>query len=206
VRSCLRADPLVIPNFAPRLPRATISSTEDPYFFFASALERYKGLHLLLEGYVKADLDSKLHVAGIGTLEPLVRRYEKETGGRVKYLGYLNRTELIAEMNSALCLVSPSTCNENSPLSCIEALSLGKPLIVSNKGGLPELVREPECGLASDPSAEEIARALGRFDGDRNLRLEFSQNALQRYEKHHTPERYIEAYMGVAEEVMSHVS
>lgn len=206
MRLYLRTEPLVIPNFAPRIPMPPARGDADPYFIFASALERYKGLHLLLDAYVKADLASNLHIAGTGTLEPLVKRFEKETKGHVRYKGFLNRTELIEELSSAICLVSPSTCNENSPLSCIEALSLGRPLVVSKNGGLPELVRDPECGISSETSAEGIARALRRIEGDRDLRLSFSRNALQRYERHHTPERYIDAYMKAAEEVMARAS
>jgi glycosyltransferase involved in cell wall biosynthesis len=204
--SSLGKDPVMIPNFAPRVSRQSARDGGEPYFLFASGLERYKGLHILLDAYVKADLDSGLHVAGTGALEALVRSSEKETGGRIRYVGYLSRTELLAEMTSALCLVSPSTCNENSPLSCIEALSLGKPLIVSNNGGLPELVKDPECGIASEPSTDGIARALRRIEDDKGLRLTFSQNALQRYERSHSPERYMDAYMRTAEEVIARSS
>jgi len=196
----LRKNPVVIPNFAPRIPRSSSTRNERPYFIFASGLEKYKGLHLLLEAYSKADLESDLHVAGTGTLEPLVRQYEKATRGRIRHLGFLSRVKLIEEMTSARCLVAPSTCNENSPLSCIEALSLGVPLVVSTNGGLPELVQDPTCGIASKPSIEDITQSLRTIDEDKELRFELSRNALRRYDRYHSPERYLEAYMRVTEE------
>jgi glycosyltransferase involved in cell wall biosynthesis len=206
IKSYLHMTPLVIPNFAPRIPVPLERRNESPYFLFASALERSKGLHLLLDAYVNADLDSDLHIAGKGSLESLVRDFERRTEGRVKYLGFLNRSDLMSEMSSSLCLVSPSICNENSPLSCIEALSLGKLLVVSSSGGLPELVNNPQCGIVSESSAGGIARALRRIEEDEGLRLAFSKNALHRYETHHTPERYTDAYLKAAEEALASAS
>lgn len=191
---------MVIPNFAPRIPRPSITKNERPYFIFASGLEKHKGLHILLDAYSKANLESDLRVAGTGTLEPLVRQYEKATGGRIRYLGFLSRVRLIEEMTSARCLIAPSICNDNSPLSCIEALSLGVPLVVSTNGGLPELVQDPTCGIASKPSVEDIARSLRTIEEDKDLQLELSRNALRRYDRYHSPERYLEAYLRVTEE------
>jgi len=131
-----------------------------------------------------------------------VRRREKETDGHVTYLGYLDRSELISEMRSALAMVLPSICYENAPLSCIEGLSLGLPLVVSTMGGLPELIEEPRCGIACEPTVAGISGALRQIEDDDRLRSTFSSNALRRYESFHTPERYIESYMGTVEEVL----
>jgi len=202
----LRRNLVVIPNFAPRIPRPSSTRNERPYFIFASGLEKYKGLHLLLDAYSKANLESDLHVAGTGTLEPLVRQYEKATGGRIRYLGFLSRDKLIEEMTSASCLVAPSACNENSPLSCIEALSLGRPLIVSRMGGLPELVRDPECGIVCDLTPDSLSAALGAIESDDMLRRKLSENAMAKYAKQHTQERYLSTYMKLVEEVLCNAS
>ncbi|MDH7507851.1 MAG: glycosyltransferase family 4 protein [Methanomassiliicoccales archaeon] len=200
-------DPTVLPNFAPRNTcRTSEISDGAPFFLFASVLEKHKGLHLLLECFCGGGLDSDLHVAGKGHLEKLVLRKASETKGRVKYLGYLSRSELIEELESATCFVSPSICVENSPLSCIEALSMGKPLVVSNRGGLPELVTDPECGIVCEPTVEKIKDALRRIENDEKLRSQMSANALRRYELYHTPERYLESYFRVIEELRENVT
>ena len=43
-------------------------------------------------------------------------------------------------------MVLPSEWYENGPYSAMEAMALGKPLIVSNLGGLPELVEQNKNG------------------------------------------------------------
>ncbi len=104
-------------------------------------------------------------------------------------------------MASAAGLVAPSTCNENSPLSCIEALSIGTPLIVSANGGLPELVTEPKCGIVIETSPSAIAKALTELLDDREGLTSMSKNALMRYGSQHSPELYMERYLGSMEGV-----
>lgn len=47
-------------------------------------------------------------------------------------------------------MVVPSECYENCPYSVMEAMALGKPLIVSSYGGLPELVEDGKNGYVYD--------------------------------------------------------
>ena len=185
----------ILPNFVPRPGKHASSGT---HFLFAGVLEEHKGLDLLLRAYEASGVEAELHVAGSGSLESAVDEYERRTGGKVRKLGFLRRGEMIDEMSSALCLVAPSTCSENSPLSCIEALSMGVPLLVSAMGGLPELVSGPS-GLVADLTVDGLASALRMFEDERDMRNSMASNALRRYEEAHTPEGYISRYLALAE-------
>lgn len=186
----------VIPNF---VPRPVVRGQEPSHFLYAGVLEPHKGLDLLLHAYEPSGVEAELHIAGSGSLEGLVKEYEGRTRGKVKGLGFLERQEMMDELSSALCLVAPSICAENSPLSCIEALSMGVPLLVSPRGGLPELVSGP-CGLVADLTVEDLASALRMFEKEEAMRSSMASNALRRYEEVHTPERYIARYLKLAEE------
>ncbi len=188
---------MVLPNFVPRPDEVANPGPRD-HFVFAGVLEPHKGLDLLLKGYELCDVRSELHVLGRGSLEPMVSEYGGRTGGRIRALGFLGRKELLAEVSSAIAILSPSTCQENSPLSCIEALSVGTPLIVSANGGLPELVADG-AGIVTDTTAESIGSAMRMLERQEGMRSTFSGNALRRYEDVHTPERYLRAYMELAE-------
>ncbi|MDD1773006.1 MAG: glycosyltransferase [Methanomassiliicoccales archaeon] len=202
LRQRLGIEAVVIPNFAPRPSIEGSGRVSERYFLFASVLEKHKGLDLLLDAYRNGDAISGLHIAGRGNLEGLVREREREMGGKIRYLGFLDRDELLSEIRSALAVVLPSQCPENSPLSCIEALALGTPIIVSGRGGLPELVDDPQSGLICGPSAGEISEVLRRMEGDSELRDRLSKNALLRYERNHTPEHYVDAYMNRVERIV----
>lgn len=59
---------------------------------------------------------------------------------KVQFTGYINNSDLYKyyELIDILCV--PSICNEAAPLSAIEGMVSGKPLIVTNNGGLPEYI------------------------------------------------------------------
>ena len=185
----------ILPNF---VPRPDVRAHEPSHFLFAGVLEEHKGLGLLLRAYEASNVDAELHVAGSGSLEDMVDEFEERTRGKVRRLGFLQRDEMIEELSSALCLAAPSMCSENSPLSCIEALSMGVPLLVSSRGGLPELVSGP-CGLVADLTVDGLASALSMFEDKWGMRNSMASNALRRYEETHTPEGYISRYFELAE-------
>lgn len=206
LREGLGAEPVVMRNFVPRPAGWEGGGETAPHFVFASILERHKGLELLIESFKRQRLDTELHVIGRGSLEPLVRQSERESGGKVRHLGFVPHGELLREIATSLCMVLPSTWCENSPLSCIEALSLGRPLVVSRMGGLPELVRNPECGIACDLTVESIGAALSAIEHDPSLRKRLSENALSRYEAELTPEPYLKKYDDLVKEVLGRAS
>jgi len=199
----LGIEAVVIPNFAPRPSSEGSLEGSARYFLFTSVLEKHKGLDLLLDAYRYGDVMSGLHIAGRGSLEGLVRERERETGGKIRYLGFLDRDELLSEIGSALAVVLPSQCPESSGLSCIEALALGIPIIVSERGALPELLDDPQSGLICGSSAGEISQVLQRMERETGLRSLLSKNALERYERNYSPERYVDEYMKRAEAILA---
>ena len=58
----------------------------------------------------------------------------------VTLLGFVSGKDLKEIVGNAKAVILPSEWYENGPYSAIEAMALGKPLIVSNNGGLPELI------------------------------------------------------------------
>lgn len=191
----------VMPNFAPRPPKHPGPEANEPYFSFVGVLESNKGLDIVLEAFSRKEVTARLHVMGRGNLEALVRRAEKVTEGRISYRGFMTGQPLWTEIANSAAMLTPSTGNENSPLACIEALSMGVPLIVSGRGGLPELVEDPECGLVCELDPVSIARSVSIMMDDPNLVKRLSENAFIRYERHHTPELYLKSYFSLCEKV-----
>ncbi len=190
---------VVLPNFVPR-PQDFETRELPPHFVFVGVLEKHKGLDLVLQAYERFGIRAELHVMGSGSLEPMLKEMESKTEGRVRGLGFLSRSEVLAEVGSAIALLSPSTCQENSPLSAIEALSVGTPLVVSPNGGLPELVREG-CGIVAQTNVDSIGMAMKHLEGYPQERGGLSARALNAYEARHSPESYLERYLKLAEDL-----
>ena len=106
-------------------------------------------------------------------------------------------------MAASTFVVVPSECYENSPLTVYEAFALGKPVIGSAIGGIPELVLEGETGLlfpAGDRDA--LADRLRRLWTDRAGAAEMGRAARARVESEYGPEKHYEEIMGIYSRVI----
>jgi glycosyltransferase involved in cell wall biosynthesis len=74
-------------------------------------------------------------------------------------------------MRGAAYLVVPSICYENAPMTVIEAMAVGKPVIASRIGGIPEMVRDGETGLlVAAGDVDQLREAMASLAGDARLR------------------------------------
>ena len=185
---------IVVKNFVPR-PENVCVKDIDPYFIYAGVLEKHKGIDTLVNAYHRSKCSSELHILGSGSLFEHISKINDE---RIKVLGFRPKNEVLSEIASSLCMVAPSKCGENSPLSCIESLSVGVPLIVSPNGGLPEIAAG--CGIITSPTEKNITSAINSIEENKELRNSMSQNAIKNFEEQHSPERYMKQYYTFLEE------
>jgi glycosyltransferase involved in cell wall biosynthesis len=85
----------------------------------------------------------------------------------VDFRGWLTQDGVADCLRSASVVVLPSLWPENFPTVALEALQLGRPLVASRVGGLPELVGEDNGALVAAGDAAGLAAALGGLVGDR---------------------------------------
>ena len=118
-------------------------------------LSKEKGVINLINAI--KDIDYKLIIAGTGPLENELKEYVKANNiCNVEFVGFLQGDDLLNLIRRSRCVVLPSQWYENGPYSAMEAMALGKPLIVSNKGGLPELVDNENSGYIFDDDSDLI--------------------------------------------------
>jgi len=100
---------------------------------------------------------------------------------RVTVAGRLPHEDMVREMQNSDVYCLP-TLSEGMPVATIEAMSVGLPVIASRVDGLPETIREPDCGILVPPSdVDALTAAL--VDGlTRNWdRKVIRDNVLQNY-------------------------
>lgn len=143
------------------------------YGLYVGSLAAIKGVGTILKALKDVPGD-RLHVVGGGSPEEenalKARAVELGIADRVSFLGRLYGEALRHEQAGARYGVLPSICNENFPYSVMEMLAIGKPVIGSAIGGIPELVRDGETGLlfpAGDAPA--LADRMRRLSGDASL-------------------------------------
>lgn len=130
-----------------------------------AANERYKGLDCLIQAVprvLSSVGDLQLVVVGDGDDRPRLEALAQEVGvaGRVHFLGYLSKEELIACYRHCNVFGLPSR-GEGFGLVFLEAMALGKPILGPSYGAPTEFIRHGQHGLLvepDDPSA--VAEAL----------------------------------------------
>lgn len=173
-----------LPNFA----SAAAPEPERPHadrFLYAGRLAAEKGIGTLLQA-VGALGRGTLVVCGGGPLEAEVRQAAAAAPGRIVLRGHLPAADLWREMTAACFTVLPSECFENAPLALLESMALGRAVLASRIGGIPELVAPGETGVlvpAWDAAAWRAAleRALADPEGMRRMGDAARRAALDRF-------------------------
>lgn len=159
----------------PRL-RALLGATEETVLaLFVGRLGAWtKGLDVLAEAMARipADLPLALALVGPGD-DAAVRPLFAQCSHPVSFLGARSHQEVPALLKAADILVQPSR-HEGLPLTLIEAMAAGLPVIATRVGGIPEAVHDGVTGLLIEPGdPQPLALSLQRLalDGDMRKRL-----------------------------------
>lgn len=125
----------------------------EPYYCYVGRLSEEKGINLLLR--VAETLPFKLKLAGDGPL------MQKAKSDHIEFLGKLNAVQVCDLLSKATFSVAPSTCYDNNPLSVIESVSLGTPVVGADIGGIPELIEVGKTGFLFEAgNADELTKAI----------------------------------------------
>lgn len=119
---------------------------QGDYFLYYGRLSEEKGVYTLIKAFL--ELNYKLFIVGKGADEANLKSLAQTSKfNNIKFLGFKSGIELNNLIKTSKCVVLPSEWYENCPYSAMEAMALSKPLIVSNYGGLPELVDNYKNGF-----------------------------------------------------------
>jgi len=168
-----------IPNFAPDDDMPGVRAPVPGRITYIGRLDPLKGIAVAIEAVGRTP-DVTLEVAGEGPLEAELRVLADAVApGRVRFHGRVGPTELVALRDSSIAVVVPSKWNENSPLTVIEALRRGCPVIGSDAAGIAELVNDGDNGLLFAPGdVGALADALDRLVSDPALQERLVHGAL----------------------------
>lgn len=164
----LPADPSVRRQLAPN---------GEALLLFVGRLIPWKGVQYLLQA-LGCLHNTRLIVAGDGTyragLERLAHLLQVEE--RVTFLGAVPRAELPRLYANVDLVVGASFANETFGIALVEAQACGVPVVASNFGGFPEVVRPGETGLLVPPqNPQALADAVRDLLGDPLLREQMGQ-------------------------------
>ena len=181
-------------HYGERLPRETALSMlklspDSRYVLFFGFIRGYKGLDLLLEAFADKRLKAdgvKLIVAGefYGDPAPYLKQIKDlQIEDRVVLCtDFIPDSEVNRYFSAADIVAQPYKTATQSGVTQI-AFHFEKPMLVTNVGGLPEIVPDGKIGYVTEPDAKQIADALCRFF-EENKREEFERNVAEEKKKY----------------------
>jgi glycogen(starch) synthase len=174
---------------------------------FVGKMNRLKGLFVLADAMARVFArvpEATLTLIGGDQVEDggsclqrVLDRFTPADRARVRVTGLLPHADVAREVQRCGVLVLPSL-TDMCPTVVLEAMSCGRPVVASNRGGIPELVQHGRTGLLADPDRPETfaealvrvlttpdeAQAMGRAGRDAVLTTFTSEavvNGLQRF-------------------------
>jgi glycosyltransferase involved in cell wall biosynthesis len=156
-------------------------------------LHHEKGYDVLIKAFrtvIKDVPNVILLIGGDGeernSLNELVE--SKGLGAHVKLLGLISETNDMLE--SCDVYINSSRC-EGLPMTLLEAMAHGKPIVATNVGGNPEVVRNGMTGLLVPPeNPEKLAEAIVKMLKDEPLRKNLGNAAFALFNGEYTIDRH----------------
>jgi len=179
----------LVPNFA--WPAAVWDDgTPGAYGMYLGRMSAEKGLLSLLEALRLAG-DPPFRFVGEGPLLESLSTAAKSLGlSNTVFAGRVPPKDAAALVGQARYLAMPSLCEENAPLAALEAMSAGRPLLVSDRGGLPELVDNDPSLTCPAGKAPDWAQAIRRLHVDDRLCVTAGRRALRTFRHSYSPEMH----------------
>jgi len=120
------------------------------------------------------------------------------------YEGMKSRSDLREAFQRASLLVLP-TLEDNCPMSVLEAMAAGVPVMASNVGGVPDLLENRETGLFCDPSSAEsmcsgLQELLAKPGWAEALAEKARTVALRRFHPHAIAAAHLDIYRNLLKE------
>jgi glycosyltransferase involved in cell wall biosynthesis len=135
-----------------------------------TGVKRTDDILLGLKGLRERGVDASLCLVGDGPDREHVERRAHELG-LARHCLYLGYQDDVAGWYAAFDAFVLPSANEGTPVSAIEALAAGRPVVASRVGGVPDVVRDGEDGFLVEPGdVDGLAERLGRLAADPALR------------------------------------
>ncbi|HXW70694.1 MAG TPA: glycosyltransferase family 4 protein [Methylocella sp.] len=163
------------------------AESDSGYVIYFGRLSAEKGVKTLLRAHAASGQAWPLVIAGTGPLsQELITNFPD-----AKFLGHIQGADLQHAIAAASIVVVPSEWYENSPLSVLEAMAYGKPIIASRIGGIPELVVDGVTGVLFEPGdIKVLQREIIALIGDQEKRGRLGKAARTRVETNFSLKRH----------------
>ena len=172
--------------------RQELGLPEDAFVILSvGELNKNKNHEVVIRAIAKLN-NPNIHyvICGKGALEPYLKKLSTELGigGKVHLLGY---RQDIAEICKTSDIFTFPSLREGLPVSLMEAMACGLPVICSNVRGNRDLVQSQINGYLLDPNdVEDFGKAIDKLISKYQLQNNFAKNNLKKI-KHYSLQKIL---------------
>lgn len=151
---------------------------KSDYYLYVGRVNQVKGLRTLCAA--ASQLPYKLIIVGDGDLKQELQE-EYKTKDQIEWKGQLQWNEIRPLLEGARFLVLPSEWLENNPLSVIESLTLGTPVLGADIGGIPELINDNNGCIFSSGNQDHLKESIKAMWSNNFDYQRISDEAIQKF-------------------------
>lgn len=172
-RGVNKSQSLVLHNFSRVNKKSALEKAKDRYVIYFGRLGREKGTETLVD-VCRSSPQINYKIVGTGEMEYLFKDLDN-----CEVLGFKKGKELEDLVSMAVCSVLPSIWYENCPMTILESIALGTPVIGSNIGGIPELINHGKTGFIFESgNAIDLRNKIESIYFNDSLSYEMAKNCL----------------------------
>lgn len=181
-----------------------IEKGRGSYFLYFGRLSHEKGVEMLIEAFKQLP-GQKLKIVGTGPLEQSLKAIAAGSP-QVEFLGFKQGKELQDLVRNAHFVIVPSQWYENNPMTIVESYSLGTPVIGSDLGGIPEIIKEGATGFVfKHDSIESLLYKINIANEISNQAyFSMTESARRFYDNNFSEDTYADKLVGFYEDVIAH--
>ncbi len=168
------------PHFIPKGFEPKPSPKKKNNWVFAGRFSEEKGIVPFLEVFLQKDRRSELHLLGDGPQKDLIQKMIRNKGdqNQINIHGNLKRTEALQIISESELALVPSLVEEPFGLVNIEAMSVGTPILASNKGAMRELIKPGQNGELFNPgNPADLELKIQALDGKNEILAKLGSGA-----------------------------
>jgi glycosyltransferase involved in cell wall biosynthesis len=151
-----------------------------PIYKLKNVIDLIKAIELLKEDIPDVELHIGGHVKSPDYFKEMIKYInEHNLEENVKYLGHLSEDKVLKEYEEC-CILAHSSLQEISPMVIQQAMAAGKPVVATNVGGVPYLVKDGITGfLVQINNINELANKIKIILKNNQIRKKFGKAARQ---------------------------
>lgn len=173
-------DEQLLESFDYKKKHASPLNKDKASILFLSRLEEEKGVFETIDAIkilVQNGLEVCLAIAGDGRSKNKAEEYVRQLDlvDHVSFLGYVRNNDKVEAYSNHDIYCFPTHHGEGLPISVLEAMAFGMPVVTTPAGGLRDMFQDPRMGLFTKPTPNDIADKLEKLITQPDLMRQISQ-------------------------------